>query len=207
MARVAKELSASLKMKLGSQMEEEMKSEQDLLKLCEDIQWSGLFESAECYGIGKHLREYGYYPQWLPLCVSTDHGPSQRDVPTFLDLRATAPAMLYHSQRLVNEWRKLADKKCEVMFSPFVFYRRKNRIDKAYDARGTLAFPVHSTEMIETDCDMEDYIRDLLALPKEFHPISACLYYLDIRRGVSKIFEKYGIPVYTAGHIYDYTFT
>lgn len=184
-----------------------MMTEEKLLELSDDIPCKGPFESAECYGIGKHLREYGFYPHWLPLCVSTDHGPSQRDVPTLLEFEDNAPVMLYHSKRLVLEWRKKSAKPCYVITSPFVFYRTKNNVRRADDACGTLAFPVHSTDLIENEYDVENYIKSLLSLPPEFQPISACLYYMDIKKGRHKIFQKYGIPVYTAGHIYDRRFT
>jgi predicted O-methyltransferase YrrM len=165
------------------------------------------FESSECYGMGRHLRTYGYYPPWLPLCIATDHGPSQRDVPTFLDLRERAPFMFYHSRRLVEQWRKVSGKPCAVMFSPFVYYRRRNRITVSASAKGTLAFPAHSTNLIDSSYEIEEYVESLLSLPTRFHPIGACLYYRDIHKGRHKIFENCGIPVYTAGHIYDRRFT
>ncbi|MBI5623173.1 MAG: class I SAM-dependent methyltransferase [Elusimicrobia bacterium] len=184
-----------------------MTPEPELFARSEDVPLGNVpFESAECYGLGRHLRDYGRYPGWLPLCVATDHGPSQRDVPTRLELSERAPVMLFHSPRLAAEWRRRSERPCEVMFSPFVHYRRKNCIGKSSGAKGTLAFPAHGTDLIESVCDMEGYARSLLELPERFQPVSACLFYLDVRRGLHRVFEKHGILVRTTGHIYDRRF-
>lgn len=184
-----------------------MKQVQDIHELSKDVKLRNtVFESSECYGMGKYIRKYGFYPRWLPLFVSTDHGPSQRDAPTYLELSSGSPHTLFHSRRLVAKWKELSKMPCDVMVSPFVFYRRRSNINKSENARGTLAFPVHTTDLIENDCDYEGYAKSLLVLPSEYQPVSVCIYHLDVRKGKHKIFEKYNIPVYTAGHIYDSEF-
>jgi Methyltransferase domain len=184
-----------------------MKQSQDIHELCKDIKLKHTFyQSTEYYSMGKYLRNYGYYPKWLPLFVSTDHGPTQRDVPTYSDLKKDSPHMLVHSKRLAAKWKELSKIPCDVMMSPFVFYRRSHNINKSETASGTLAFPAHTTDFIENDTDFEVYATSLLSLPPEFQPVSVCLYYLDVRKGKHRIFEKLNIPVYTAGHIYDTRF-
>ena len=71
------------------------------------------------------------------------------------------------------------------------------------DAKGTIAFPAHSTPSIDDISDVEQYTKQLLELPEEFQPISVCLHMHDINKGRHHIFEKYNIPVYTAGNCYD----
>lgn len=51
--------------------------------------------------------------------------------------------------------------------------------------------------------DVESYIDQLEALPETFHPLSVCLYWKDLLMGRALPFLKRGIPVYTAGHMFD----
>lgn len=182
----------------------------DLIKLAEEQELGQgrkvIFESSECYGFGKYLRKYAFYPSFIPLFVCTDHGPSQRDVPTYIEIESAPPVMLYHSQRLVSEWRKLSVAKSEVMLSPFVFYRKSKRIEKRIDAQGTLVFPVHSTDRIDACYDIDEYIDRLQSLPEKYHPISVCMYYKDIQNGLHEKFIRRNIDVFCAGHIYDDSF-
>jgi len=162
--------------------------------------------TAEIYSFGKYLREYGYYPEWLPLYVSTDHGPAVIDEPLKTELDCDAPVQFYHSPRLVESWKKISTKPCYTILSPFVFYRRTRKITQNIDAKGTLAYPAHTTPNIDDEANYEIYIEQLMSLPKEFHPIAVQLHYHDIRKERHKLFLKYKIPVYTAGHNADYRF-
>lgn len=186
-------------------------SEEELITLCNAIEHKPvakvLYWTSEIYGFGKHIRDYGFYPMHLPLYVNTDHGISSSEIPAKLELESTAPVQLYHSARRVQEWKKISHKPCYVMFSPFAFYRRKNNIKQSPEAKGTLAYPAHTTSEIDDHSNIELYIEQLKALPDEFQPVSVSLHYHDINKGQHKIFLKHNIPVYTAGNPYDYRFT
>ena len=162
--------------------------------------------TAEAYSFGKYIRRYGYYPQCLPLCIYTDHGAGRLNHPYEDELNTDAPASFYHSPDSVREWKLKSKKPCYVLYSPAVFYRRTHKIEKSVSSRGTLVFPAHTTVAIEDQCDMEEYIRQLLELPDRFQPVSACFHQHDIKKGQHKIFAKYKIPMYTAGHIGDSRF-
>lgn len=186
-------------------------SESEIKKLCNSRSFKGFkappFWTAEIYGLGYIIREYGYYPKFLPLCINTDHGPATLDYPIKLELDSYAPCQFYHSHYLVKKWKKLSKKACYVLYSPFVFFRKKNNIVALPNAKGTIAFPAHTTRTVEDKSDVEVYIKQLLDLPKEFQPVSVCLYYDDIKKGKHKIFQKYKIPIYTAGFYFDQRFT
>jgi hypothetical protein len=155
------------------------------------------------YSLGKYLREYGYYPSWLPLCVYTDHGMRGSHKPAKHELASDAPVQLCHSPETKLEWEKHSEKPCYIMFSPFVFYRKKQDLKVSQYANGTLAFLAHTTPDIEDATDLEIYIRELNQLPEEFHPVSVCLHMHDINKGVHRVFEKHEITVYTAGNSSD----
>lgn len=158
------------------------------------------------YSIGKYLREYSYYPLWMPLCVYTDHGIRGSHIPFKHELESDAPTMLCHSPKTKMEWERFSSKPCFVMYSPFIFYRRKYNILPMINAKGTIAFPAHTTPSIDDISDIEIYIKQLLELPEEFQPISVCLHMCDINKGKHHIFKKYNIPIYTAGNNLDNRF-
>ena len=186
-------------------------TEAEISKLCNQKGNSGFsaapYWTAEIYGFGRLIREYGSYPAFLPLCISTDHGPSTLDFPLKQELETTAPCQFYHSPRLVSAWKKVSNKPCYPLYSPFVFYRRKYNINVSPEARGAIAFPAHTTHSIEDVSDIEAYIKQLLELPPEFQPVSVCLHYEDMKKKKYKIFQEYKIPVYTAGYYFDQRFT
>lgn len=164
------------------------------------------YATAEVYGFGKQIRAYGYFPKWLPLCVYTDHSPGDRDVCYAHELASSAPVQLYHSPNRVGRWKALSKKPCYCFYSPSVFYRKTKGIEKAIDAKGTLAFPAHTTPSIDDISDMQIYINKLKKLPEEYQPVSVCLHMVDINKGMHKIFIANGFNVYTAGNIYDERF-
>ena len=163
--------------------------------------------TAEVYGFGKYIREYGYYPFFLPLCVYTDHGPGGIDEPAKHELESPAPTQLYHSPQAVKNWHRFTAKPCYCLYSPFVYYRKSRGIERALDAGGTLAFPAHTTQSIEDISDIGMYIDQLLAMPEEFQPVSVCLHMHDVNKGRYKTFMERNIPVFTAGSVSDYRFT
>jgi hypothetical protein len=184
--------------------------EEDLISICKNIEERSIkvFDwTSEVYGFGKHLRVYGRYPKKWPLLVNNDHGFALSDLPQKSDLESTALVHLAHSKRRAKAWREVSKKTCFVIFSPFVFYRRNNKVAQGRDATGTLAFPAHTTPNIDDLSNVENYIKQLLDLPEIYHPISVCLHYHDVNKGLHKVFAKYSIPVYCAGHPMDLKFT
>jgi|GEM_PF-2158435 len=180
-------------------------SEKQILDLCSDNNNHPIFRgapywTAEIYSLGKHIRKYAFYPKLLPLAIYTDHGPGQIvDHPFKHELETDAPTMFYHSIESVKIWKKFSNKPCYTIYSPFVYYRRKNNIKKIEGAKGTIAFPTHSTADIDDLSDMKKYIDDLKSLPEKFQPVSVCLHITDIKKGHYNIFMENGIPVFTVG--------
>ncbi|HNW25909.1 MAG TPA: hypothetical protein PLG15_00700 [Candidatus Gastranaerophilaceae bacterium] len=187
-------------------------SEEKLLRLCDETKsdrgiakWK--YWSAEVYSFGRHIRDYAFYPSAFTLYCFTDHGAGAYfDEVAKHELESDAPCQFYHSPLSVELFKKVSNKPCYTLFSPFVWYRRKNKIEKISEAKGTLAFPIHSTHCIDLASDMEIYIEQLKALPEEFQPVSVCLHHCDINKGQYKLFFKHNIPVYTAGDMYDQNF-
>lgn len=163
--------------------------------------------TSELYGFGKYLREYGYYPSFLPLCVYSDHGVSYYLDPTPHELNNDSPTQLYHSPETARRYRFISAKPCYVMYSPFVFFRQTRKVTQSPKAKGTLAFPAHSTPAIHNKGNFEEYIQQLKKLPQEYQPVSICLHMHDINQGLHHVFLKHDFPVFTAGNTSDYGFT
>jgi hypothetical protein len=178
-------------------------TEKELLELCsgENHRMFPLapYWPAEVYGFGKQIREYGYYPSFLPLCIYSDHGIGSMDGPAKHELESDAPCQFYFTPRKTEIWKKISKKPCYVMYSPYVFYRKKHKIEKSPDAKGTIAFMAHTTSSLDDELDVEVYVKQLLALPEKFHPISVCMHQVDIMKGQYKKFFQYNIPVFTVG--------
>lgn len=184
-------------------------NEEILLDLTEGLKYllRSPYPVSNIYGLGKYIKKYGFYPNRLPLCVYTDHGVALSETIPPHELDNDAPYMLKHSPYLVKVFRNISKKPCFTMFSPFVFYRRKNKIIQSEDAEGTIIFPAHSTPEIDDLTDWEKYIGELNMLPPYFKPLTICLHATDIRKGIHKYFLQNGFKVKTAGNPCDTRFT
>ena len=139
-------------------------SENHLLELCSNNKLKNFkggipYWSSEIYGFGKYIREYGYYPKNLPLPIFTDHsGPQTIDNFNHYEINTDAPVVMFHSPKSVKRWKELYKKKCYILYSPFVFYRKTSNIQKSTTASGTLAYPAHTIPELEEVSNIETYI-------------------------------------------------
>lgn len=156
----------------------------------------------QCYGLGRWLRRDLGLPDIVPLHIHMDHGVRISSAITNCDLLSQAP-IFFTSAAQKNEYYRQTGKRSYVCGSPFVAYRHLNHIEKSPSAKGIVAFPVHSTHLIDVVIDWEQYAEDLLNLPPEFQPITVCLYWKDLLAERHTPFLKRGIAVTTAGHIAD----
>lgn len=155
---------------------------------------------AEVYGYGKLLREYGFFPASKPLKIQIIHGIPVDDDPSQMDFKHPFESMFYHTDRLVEKWKKQSQRPVYALESPYAYYCRSRKVRKKPDARGCLVFPAHDTHFTTEDTDYTQFIEELNALPETFKPVGVCCYWLDIVRGKHQIFLDHGFPVYTAGH-------
>ncbi len=179
-------------------------SEEELINLSKDYPLKSLgCMEPEFYGLGKEIRYNGFYPQSLPLFLSSEHGICLWDYPQNYSLNAKYPYMLVHSKRMQKAWKNYSKVPCFVMQSPFVSYRRRKKINQSPDASGTLAFFAHSTNEIDNSSSINHYINQLKKLPEAFQPVSICMYFIDINKGYHKPFLENSFKVYTAGNWLD----
>lgn len=149
------------------------------------------------YGLDTLIRDYAGLPANVPLLCHFDHGWSP--LPEAYDLMTDEPLMLVMSRRRLQAWNKISSIPGAIIGSPFVHYRKSRQIEKNAAARGTIAFPAHSTQLTESIFDIDEYCQQLLSLPIEYHPITICLHFHDLARKRDEIYKKYGFKIVTAG--------
>ena len=164
---------------------------------------------SEAYGFGKWLRIYGYFPSFLPLKIFCEHsGPNFQhlDGIPFFDSQNTNYCYFTHSEFKKVEWKKISRKKAYILPNPFVFYVKKNQIEKDNDAKGTIVYPYHTIPNINYEVDIKKYANELRKLPQDLHPIKVSLHIHDINLGLDKEWSNEGFEVVSAGDPYSETF-
>jgi hypothetical protein len=156
---------------------------------------------AEVYDYGRIIREYGYYPQSLPIYICHCHGPGGTfEELSYWNMYNKDCLFLAQRKREIPYYLKAGFPRCQVMLNPFVFYRKSRNIQQTRDARGTLAFAAHNTRGIHDLSDISQYIDALKSLPEKYQPISVCVFWWDILNNKHKIYMESGLPVFTAGN-------
>ncbi|MDR1361737.1 MAG: hypothetical protein LBJ16_00805 [Holosporaceae bacterium] len=161
----------------------------------------------ESYSFGKIIREYGFYPSLLPLTIYHLHGAGRvfSNHPYQHELDSKAYCMFVNNSADVQTYSD-AGMDCEVMFHPFVYYRRSRKIEKSQNAKGTIIFPSHMTPDVDDLSDVSEYIEQIKNLPDIYKPLSVCMCWVDITQGKHKVWMENGFPVYTVGNAYHEEF-
>lgn len=136
------------------------------------------------YGLGVELRRYGYYPQFLPITISGEHGPSLWDKPIPQALEAKSKYYCITSKRKLK-WDFKAKKPLRHP-SPFVWYRRREQIKLKEGASGSVFFLSHSSSQVIAQFDFNKLFEAINKLPHQMLPITFCLHFNDIREEILK---------------------
>ncbi len=89
---------------------------------------------------------------------------------------------------------------------PLVWYRHEHNIEQAKTAKGTICFPAHSVLGKFAIYDIAEFCRQLRELPEAMQPVNICLFMTDIHRGTHLKYLEQGMPVVTAGSVWDIRF-
>ncbi|AET66055.1 hypothetical protein Desor_0345 [Desulfosporosinus orientis DSM 765] len=154
------------------------------------------------YGLYAIIREYAKCPSNLPLYCRYEHGWNPLPEPNPYDLRTDKPLMLVWSRRRLQEWKAVSTIPAAISGAPFIHYRKMMKIEKDAAAKGTIAFPAHSTQLVDAVFDIDEYCKQLKSLPDEYQPITICLHLHDIERKKDEVYKKHGFNVVTAGPIW-----
>lgn len=121
------------------------------------------------------------------------------------DTRARVSAVLCYPDYAVEAFERVTRKLVVPSAAPFV-YALDQVPSPTEPPRGTLFFPVHSTHNVVAEQPWDDLAERLSGLPTTHGPIRVCMYWRDVQLGHHKPFERCGLDVVCAGHVFDNCF-
>lgn len=184
-----------------------MAEQDDLSALCADrpLTTSEIFSPNAYYGLDFILKSYARIELHRPLKCVIPHGIQLNPnyvweferlapLPVILCTARDAPRYSARTQKVVLEGAM-----------PFT-YLTDLLAQPTPDRRGTLFFLSHSTHRVTAISDFERLADELMALPHAFHPVSVCIYWRDFMLGHHLPFQKRGMRIVSAGHMFDRSF-
>ncbi|NJL53237.1 MAG: hypothetical protein HC930_15545 [Hydrococcus sp. SU_1_0] len=158
------------------------------------------------YGIGKIIKEYAIFPDFLPLPVSIQHGWA--NITHVHDACSGSPENWFWTESIAikyqNEFKGL---NIRVVGAPFLYLLTHLNYVEPIEKEGSIVFPAHSSKLIKVECDFDKYADMLEELSDEYKPITICMYYLDIERGLDIPFRRKGFEIIKNGDsLYDVNF-
>jgi len=160
----------------------------------------------DVYSLGYWLKDYGFYPKRFPLFTYMDHGNTLFDTIAQHEIENDSPLIFKFPPRLVIEYKKVSEKPVHCLLNPSIHYRLKNKIKPSIEAKGTLFFLAHSTPAIDDLTNWDEFIVNLINIPKQYEPIDFCLHHHDVVKGLDRIFISKGFKVVTAGNPHENTY-
>ncbi len=157
---------------------------------------------SEWYGLGTILRQWLGLPRFLPIANKFHHAPHLATIAHKFYLQGSAP-ILVSARRFIVPFAEAGRSDVHVMGSLHVRYRRLAGIRQRPGAAGILAFPAHATHHVGPVFDEADYARYLATLNAPDRPVRVCLYWKDLLDGRHELYRAEGLPVVTAGHMFD----
>lgn len=162
------------------------------------------------YGMKKALHEITNLPRWMPAACHIEHGAVnifRQGKPNSYILSNPYPIIFLSNKDQYNYCRsyklKPINKPTFILGSLYPRYRRFKNINKQKTSKGSLVFAGHSTKTISVKSDWNKLIQQFKELPKQYKPLTICIYFIDYLKGVHVPFLEAGFDVVTAGHISD----
>lgn len=181
---------------------ETLEDQRDLNRLCADRgrPHTEIFEQNELYGFASILKRVAGLPQHRPVSVVIPHGVGVAG-PTRWDLITPSPTV-YSFQREYDEALSLEGKRV-VIRGACPLYHVAAEVAQQPRRHGTLFFPAHTIRTVHTDVEYEPIAEALANLPEELKPVHVCVYWADFMKGQHRPFVERGLPVVSAGHMWD----
>ena len=182
----------------------------DLPALCADreLVTPEIHASNDFYGQASVLKRFAGIDEVKSLKVVLEHGIRFDDQMWDHDRDSVMPVILSPSAWRAGVHRRLSGKKTIPVGFGYLYAQKllDGIAGRETHRKGTLAFPCHSTHTILAKLDHADYARRLLELPDFMQPVSVCMYWKNFLLRENEPYEKAGINVYSAGHMFDRDF-
>ena len=192
-------------------LDQVLSEQQDLERLCQPVNLHRheKYSPNDNYGHAYLLKTYAGYPVEKSINATFPHGVYFRDkVLPKSEVKAPLPAVLNFPPITTPLWNKTAKHKKVIPFASPIHYavRLFQAEVKKENRKGTLFLPKHSTKVVDVTFDVEAVVRELKSLPDDFKPVTVCVHWNDIEKGLHKVFIEAGFEVVTAGHLTDYNY-
>lgn len=150
------------------------------------------------YGHDKILKDYLGLPKWFLVPTTIQHGWYADIHLGDLVSRNGEKFYLTWSKRVALAATGQTKQRIVVLSAPFILFRKEKKIEISEKAKGTVVFPQHSSKSISIDYDIDKYCKQLKNLPKDYHPITICLHWIDFPKQAAE-YENHGFTVVCAG--------
>ena len=160
----------------------------------------------EWYGMAPIVRDVLRLPPDIGLNINIQHGIHFNEQIACEFYRNGTGPIFVSRQVYKDQYEAAFGRKAYVFGTAQIWYRQKKKVRKKQYANGTLAFPAHSSHHVHSFFDIEEYAEFLSSLPEIFQPVSVCLYWKDLLMKRHIPYLRRGLPVYTAGHLFDTQF-
>ena len=186
--------------------EEALAQARDLARVCapRQLETREICEPNAFYGNDRVLKAYAGLPPDEPLKLVVPHGVVfDEDYVWFKESQSMLPVVLAYGENRERAYRRATGKVLVRSAPPFAYAAKLLAEAHAPKRSGTLFFPSHSTHNVTWHADLEGLADALLALDARFQPVTVCLYWRDYELGRHLPFTRRGLPVVSAGHIFD----
>ncbi len=191
----------------------EVLEEQNRLdEICKNIplKTPEIFDGNAFYGHDYIIKQYSQLNNPLSLKGSIPHGVETCPKHTWeAELTNSLPIVYYYTkekaQTYIEEIQKRnLTKKLQGLTHPFL-YLCKMLDDSTYtkERKGLIFFPSHSTHHVTLQTDWDELAEYLSELETEYSKVTVCIYWKDYLLKRHLPFQRKGLKVVSAGHIYD----
>jgi len=186
--------------------EEALAETRDLARVCapRSLETCEIFEPNAFYGSDRVLKAYAGLAPDEPLKAVVPHGVVFDEGYVWaVERQAMLPAVLAYGENRERAYRRATGKLVIRSAPPFAYAAKLLEGAPAPARTGTLFFPSHSTHRVTWHADFDGLAAALLGLDKKFQPVTVCLYWRDYELGRHLPFSRRGLPVVSAGHVFD----
>lgn len=187
-------------------LEETLASQDDLDQLCADrpLQTSEVFAPNAFYGMDAILKMYAGLPPTYALKVLVPHGIVLDEKFVWrAERKSLLPAVLCYPSYRLPAYASSTEMIVIPAASPFLYLTALLGGQQQPKRRGTIFFPHHSTHHLAVQMDFEALAEALVHLDDQYQPLTVCIYWRDFNLGRHLAFERRGLRVVSAGHMYD----
>jgi hypothetical protein len=186
-------------------LQDTLASQGDLSRLCADrpLDTHEIFEPNAFYGVDSVLKLYAGLPQTYALKAVVIHGVHLTDSWVWrAEAQAPVPVVFCYPPYRQLAYASCTTKEIILSASPFLYVADMLKTQPRPERRGTIFFPMHSTHWNTAHADYERLADELAHLEDEYQPVTVCMYWRDFNLERHVPFQKRGLSVVSAGHIF-----